>query len=334
MGFIAVQEQSQVAEARRRAAALAGRLGGNDTLVGNVSIIATELATNLVRHAQGGEVLVQPWKDAEGSGIELLALDKGRGMQDVAACFEDGYSTAGTPGNGLGAIRRLASFIDVWSRPGMGTALLVRVRIGPATAATPPPPSFIWGAVSQPAPGETLCGDAWSALYERARVAFIVVDGLGHGAFAAAAAEAAVRVFTERGLKDSPGAAMEAVHRGIASTRGAAASIAALRLDSPEMIYCGVGNISGAILANGAARRTVSLAGTLGHTMRRTREFSYPVPAGAVLVLHSDGLLTNWSLDPYPGLLARHPALIAGVLYRDFQRGRDDVTVLVARRTA
>lgn len=333
MGFIAVQEQSQVAEARRRSAALAGSLGGNETVVGNVSIIATELATNLVRHALGGKLLAQPWKDAEGAGIELLALDKGRGMEDVAACFADGYSTAGTPGTGLGAIRRLASFIDVWSRPGMGTALLVRVRIEPVAAPTPAP-TFIWGAVSQPAPGEALCGDAWSALYERTRVAFLVADGLGHGAFAAAAANAAVRVFSERGFRDSPAATMEAIHRGIAATRGAAASVAALRLDSPEMIYCGIGNISCAILANGATRRAVSLAGTLGHTMGRAREFSYPVPTGAVLVLHPDGLLTNWSLDPYPGLLARHPALIAGVMYRDFQRGRDDATVLVARRLA
>src|SRR5689334_4500639 len=117
MEAIAVNEQSQVAEARRRAAAAAGRLGGSEAMVGNVSIIATELATNLVRHARGGEVIVQPWNDAEGSGLEILALDKGRGMDDVAACFADGYSTGGTPGTGLGAIRRLASFIDIWSRP-------------------------------------------------------------------------------------------------------------------------------------------------------------------------------------------------------------------------
>jgi hypothetical protein len=50
--------------------------------------------------------------------------------------------------------------------------------------------------------------------------------------------------------------------------------------------------------------------------------------------MHSDGLLTNWSLDAYPGLLTRHPALIAGVMYRDFRRGRDDVTVLAVRRAA
>ena len=331
MMFIAVQEQSQVAEARRRAAAIASGLGGSESAVSNVSIITTELATNIVRHAQNGEVLVQPWKDAEGSGVEILALDKGRGMDDIAACFADGYSTAGTPGNGLGAIKRLASTIDVWSRPGMGTALLVRVRLG-AGAETPPP--FIWGAVTRSAPGEEQCGDAWSVVYERGRATFLVADGLGHGAFAAAAAQAAVRVFEDRAFKETLSGTMQAIHRGIASTRGAAGSIAALRADSNEMTYCGVGNIAGTILSEGGSRKTVSLAGTLGHTLSKTREFSYPMPPGAVLIMHSDGLLTSWNLDAYQGLLARHPALIAGVMYRDFLRGRDDAAVLVARRTA
>jgi anti-sigma regulatory factor (Ser/Thr protein kinase) len=331
MELIAVREQSQVAEARRRAAAIVTGLGGGDSAVSNVSIIMTELATNIVRHAQSGEVLVQSWNDAGGSGIEILALDKGRGMEDVAACFADGYSTAGTPGNGLGAIKRLASLIDVWSRPGMGTALLVRVRLGPGTAT---PSAFEWGAVSQPVQGEEQCGDAWSVVHDRGRAMLLVVDGLGHGPMAASAAQAATRVFEDRALMEPPAAAMQAIHRGIASTRGAAAAIASLRAHTPELVYCGVGNISGTILAEGQTRKLVSMAGTLGHTAARTREFTYPVPPGAVLILHSDGLLTNWTLDGHPGLLARHPALIAGVMYRDFLRGRDDATVLVARRTA
>jgi len=49
-----------------------------------------------------------------------------------------------------------------------------------------------------------------------------------------------------------------------------------------------------------------------------------------VLIQHTDGLGTHWDVDRYPGLLGRSPSLIAAVLYRDFNRGRDDVTVLVA----
>ena len=47
--------------------------------------------------------------------------------------------------------------------------------------------------------------------------------------------------------------------------------------------------------------------------------------------MHSDGLLSRWDLQLYPTLAQRHPSLIAAVLYRDYNRNRDDVTVLVAK---
>jgi hypothetical protein len=71
--------------------------------------------------------------------------------------------------------------------------------------------------------------------------------------------------------------------------------------------------------------------GTVGQGTLRVREFDYAWSPGSVLVMASDGLGTRWSLDDYPGLAARHPALVAAVLYRDHARGRDDVTVLAVR---
>jgi len=78
-------------------------------------------------------------------------------------------------------------------------------------------------------------------------------------------------------------------------------------------------------------RNTVSHGGIMGHTVRRTQLFTYPWPAGGLLVMLSDGIASQWSLDAYPGLRQRDPALIAGVIYRDFVRGRDDATVVVVR---
>jgi hypothetical protein len=65
--------------------------------------------------------------------------------------------------------------------------------------------------------------------------------------------------------------------------------------------------------------------------MRKVQEFAFPWPRGALLVMHSDGLGTQWDLGTYPGLTSRHPALIAAVLYRDYDRARDDVSVVVIR---
>ena len=47
--------------------------------------------------------------------------------------------------------------------------------------------------------------------------------------------------------------------------------------------------------------------------------------------MHSDGISARWSLDDYPGLVRRHPGVVAGLLYRDFQRESDDATVIVVR---
>ena len=76
----------------------------------------------------------------------------------------------------------------------------------------------------------------------------------------------------------------------------------------------------------------VSLNGTAGVEMRKITEFSYPWPENALLVLHSDGMVSHWNIDQYPGLYQRHPTVIASVLYRDHDRGRDDVTVVVAKQ--
>src|SRR3954452_5934562 len=101
MDRIPVRDPTDVATARRRIVGLALQLGYGETEAGRVAIVATELAQNLLRHGGGGEMLAGP--DANNrAALEVLALDKGPGMADIAACMRDGFSTGGTPGNGLG----------------------------------------------------------------------------------------------------------------------------------------------------------------------------------------------------------------------------------------
>jgi hypothetical protein len=99
-----------------------------------------------------------------------------------------------------------------------------------------------------------------------------------------------------------------------------------------KVTFAGVGNISARIYAGSQGRQNlVSLNGIAGHQCERIQEFSYSWPEDGLLVLHSDGLSTATGLESYPGLAARDPALIAGVLYRDFRRERDDATVVIAK---
>jgi serine/threonine protein phosphatase PrpC len=187
------------------------------------------------------------------------------------------------------------------------------------------------GAVCVPKPGEDTCGDAWSvAAGSPECLSVLVADGLGHGPGAADAARLAVRVF-EAHPGRTPGAHLSAIHEALRSTRGAGAAVASIDRRSGTVTFAGVGNVAGAIVARGRSRQLVSMNGTLGHKVHRINEFTYPWDDDALLVMHSDGLTSRWDLDRYPGLGERHPSLVAGVLFRDFQRVRDDVTVVAVR---
>lgn len=326
---LAVTESSQAGHARRTAAALAARLGFNEEAQGKVAIVVSEAAKNLVAHTKGvgGQILLRALHAGPHTGLEVLALDKGPGMADVDRCLRDGYSTAGTSGVGLGAMRRMSALFDIHSAPGVGTAVLAQLW-----ADKPPPASSMEvGVVCVPMPGEEVCGDSWAVDFKQGRFFVLVADGLGHGPEAARASRAAVVSFLEQGphaLVDL----MRAAHQEMRSTRGAAVALASV--EGARLHFAGVGNIAAAVVSPGDVQRLVSMNGTLGHQAHRMQQFSYAWSPGATLVMCSDGLATQWRLDPYPGLLARHPSLVAGVLYRDFARGRDDATVLVAREAS
>lgn len=327
--IIYVLEDSDVAECRRRAASLA-RSGGLDaTEAGQLSIIVTEAATNLVKHSKGGEILLRAVEQDGRMGVEMLALDKGRGMPDVEASMRDGYSTSGGPGTGLGAIRRLATDFDIYSQPGRGTALLARLWTpAPRTPRSHPP--FEVGVVSIRMRGEEVNGDA-CAVRQTARCCSIVLaDGLGHGALAADASLAAVRAFVEDPFLE-PAGLLERVHLALRGTRGAAAAIAQLDALDSRVRFAGLGNVAGVIIAPESSRHLVSHNGTAGVVVRKIQEFSYAWSPKALLVLQSDGISTHWAPEAYPGILNRDPSVIAGIIYRDFGRSRDDASVIVVR---
>jgi anti-sigma regulatory factor (Ser/Thr protein kinase) len=328
---IPITEESQVGEARRIAVALATELGFSETDCGKVAIVATEAAKNTVKHACEGELLLRSLKTVGGYSLEIVALDRGSGMANVGLCLRDGFSTAGTPGTGLGAIKRLSSFFDIHSMPQVGTALLARLESGKNRRESPSNGNYLEnGVIHLPKAGEQISGDAWAVENLVDKDLILVADGLGYGVLAAEASQEAVRVFQEN-VKLGPKAILEKAHPALKNTRGAAAAIAKIDRTRQTVCFAGVGNISGVIFTDTQTRSMVSYNGTVGHQMRKVEEFVYPWSQHSLLIMHSDGLATQWDLNRYPGLATRHPTLIAAVLYRDFKRIRDDVTVIVAK---
>jgi anti-sigma regulatory factor (Ser/Thr protein kinase) len=327
---IAITEQSQTWEARRAALALADRLGFQETERGKIGLVVVEAANNLVNHARSGVLLLRAIEQQSRRGIEILTLDQGPGMVNVDECLQDGFSTAGTLGNGLGAIRRLCDFFEIYSLPEKGTALLAILWSTPMSFRSDMPLEI--GAVCLPKGGEEISGDAWADRIDADRGLLLVADGLGHGPAAAVASSEAVRVFQDKRYR-SPHAIIEAAHGALRSTRGAVLAIAEINFDRMSVRFAGIGNIAGKIFSPTEHRNLVSNNGTVGHEVRKIQEFTYPWPANGLLIMHSDGLSTHWRLDSYPGLNLKHPSLIAGILYRDFNRERDDVTVLAIKGT-
>jgi anti-sigma regulatory factor (Ser/Thr protein kinase) len=326
-----VTEASQVAEGRRLVLWLASRLEFSEERAGQAALIASELGTNLAKHARGGELLVRPLSTADGdlAGIEVLSLDKGPGMPEMALARRDGYSTTGTLGHGLGAIQRQADQLDIYTHT-TGTAIAARIWRERPPADTGQS-RFEVGAVHVSHPTEEVCGDDWGWRQRNGRLTIFMADGLGHGLHAHDAATAAIRVFAKE-YEQTPRLLIGDVHAALRPTRGAAVAMLAVDIDRRTGAFAGLGNIGGQILhPSGARQNMVSHNGTAGHAAGRIQEFNYPIPPQATIVMFSDGLASHWDLAPYPGLLTKSPALIAGVLYRDHSRRRDDVTVVVAR---
>jgi anti-sigma regulatory factor (Ser/Thr protein kinase) len=316
---------SQVGEARRVAKGASERLGFDDEQAGRVAIVVTEAATNLVAHANGGELLILAQSQPNGQrSIDVLAVDRGPGMRNVAQNLVDGYSTAGTAGNGLGAIKRLSDDFDLYSQPDGGTVVMARVSAGKREQDS----GYLEAAyVCVPKPGEHVSGDAVAMRISGHRGRFMIADGLGHGPGAQEASSSATRIFFDN--DGDPREQLDLLHSALRSTRGAAVAIASI--EDGGLSYAGIGNIAGVILDGELSRSLVSHNGIVGHHCHRIQQFHYPWPPSGVLIMNSDGLVTNWRLSQYPGLLAKAPAVIAAVLYRDFSRRRDDVSVLVVK---
>lgn len=324
----AMGDATSVGEARRHAAVLSARAQLDEVQAGRVAIIVTELGNNLVRHASGGFLLLAVYEERR--EVEVLSIDRGPGIADVDRSLSDGFSTGGTPGTGLGAVRRLATDFHLHSAVPDGTIVVARVR-----AADAPPrrqgSAMAVAGLSVALAGELVCGDAWAVVLDGTAASVLVADGLGHGPDAAEAAQAAVDVFAAD-PHVAPRTLLAAMHARLRSTRGAAVTLMQLDSSTSTIRSSGAGNVAARIVSGDSDKTVLTQHGTVGLQMRSPDEQALQWPPHALLVVHSDGLESRWSPQRLMPLLRRDPMLAAALLLRDHSRGRDDATVVVIRR--
>jgi len=324
---------------RKAVQVMAERLQFPATRAGQLALAVTEAASNLHKHTEQGSLLLCVNRDGPQPGIDLVTIDAGPGLRDVSAAVRDGHSTAGTLGIGLGAIKRLADFSDLYSAAGRGTSLVARFRGGtlaggttrpdppePGAAARPPKPP--WAGLLRPITGETECGDAYGAVRAGGVVTAVLCDGLGHGPLAAAAAAEGVAAVLDD-PEGEPAALLGRVHRRMSGTRGGAVGI--VRIDGRLARFAGLGNVAASIVSDGKRRSMISIPGIAGQQARTIRQFEYETPPGAAVILHSDGISSRWQAAAMPGIAARDPLLIAAVLLAVAGVHRDDAGILVLK---
>lgn len=324
--WLAVEDRSAPGQVRRQVDTIAERLGFGEDRRGEIGVAATELATNLHLHAVAGTVAIRVRRAGPEAAVELVVVDAGPGIADLPSVMTDGFSTAGTLGVGLGAVRRIASRCDAFSVLGRGTVIVATFW----PAGTPTERAHVEG-ITRPITGETVCGDAWALRLDGDVTTVVLADGLGHGPLAATAAQRAIATFDGLAAPE-PGEALAQIDRALAGTRGAAVSVARIDAATGKASYAGIGNVAGWIDDGARRRPMVAFPGIVGQNRtKKIRQLDYEAPPGSLVVLHSDGLTTKWALADYPTVRRHDPLVIAACLLRDAGIRHDDASVVVTR---
>lgn len=341
---VPVHDSTRVRDARVAAEGAAALAGLDRNRTAAAALVATELATNLLKHAKGGQLLIEtvpppvlPAGQEATSVVQIAAIDHGPGMADVPAALRDGFSTASTLGAGLGACRRIADDFDLHSVPGRGSVALARIGTtrGRRHAAPPAPVAAAAraGGVNIPFAGAEFSGDAWAWVRAGQRTTLMLADGLGHGPDAARASSAAVEALRRSGHLP-PAEVLRYLDAELRPTRGAAVAVAQLDAETGRLSFSGIGNIGARLRTGEGWRPLLSRPGIVGaHRPTTIPEHHATWGPDCLLILHSDGLPSRWTPPADACLACYDPAVIASVTVRDASSSarpvRDDTAVAV-----
>lgn len=325
-----IDDQSRIAQCRRRVKAMARTLKFSEVDRERVGIAVTEAVTNVLRHAGRGRFLAQRMEGPQGPFLIVLVWDEGPGISNYSRCLEDGYSSAGGQGIGLGAMRRQSDAFEMYSKPKGGLVVSMTFwKRCKSTAELPESGAFRnLFASALPMPGEVESGDAWAVAEVSGVFKILLVDGLGHGTKAAKASSLALNCFKD--VAGDPGdSIVKSLNEAMRGSRGAVVAVAEIDPSAEQLRYTGIGNIFGRLLVDGITSQLTSTSGIVGYQMGKVQSFEYDWKKDSMVVLHSDGIGSKWSLSSYPGLGYCQSSTVAGTLLSDYRKYSDDSSIVV-----
>ena len=326
-----IDDRSLIAFIKREIHNLALQLGFTPHRAAETDIIVAELTSNLMKFANGGELLYRAHLNGGYNEIEIYCLDKGVGFDNVAKIMNDGYSSTNTLGHGLGSIKRLSNEFQIYSIKNWGCVQYVRICEKPEIQLPALKSGLNFTTIAVNYPGEKLCGDGYYIKQNSKGFQIFVGDGLGHGESANEAVESAIKVFRQS-LETNPTEILKDIHSKVKKTRGLVATIATVDYKSELWNICGIGNINTRIY-NGLENKTYTpYNGIIGHNIPRTLNNTIvPYKKHQIIIMHSDGLRTRWNLNDLNGVFKQSPGIIASAIYKENIRGTDDATILVGK---
>lgn len=324
------QNESTLVVLRSKLFAIAKRLNIPDLRREDILLVAAELATNNIKHA-GGRGMIQVWQQP-GPVLDIVSLDYGPGIVDIAQAEQDGFSTANTFGKGLGAIRRLSDESYFYSQPKgsgpmtkwSGTVFLARFHLGSDRKGSL---GDGIGLFSRSLSDTRYNGDRIYLQREDGRLRWLHLDGLGHGEEAqSATANLAAHVSHHADIESI----LDAVDRQLVPTRGAVAAICEIDTASNDLQMLGVGDMHARVCEKEEMQHIVFAPGILGREHRATSPFRLKLDKRSVVVTASDGIRRNWDAGNFVGLFNQHPQLIAYTLGNIMGRVSDDQSICVS----
>lgn len=324
---IIVYDEASLTMVRDKIKEVATEGGVGTEIIHRAALVGTELGRNHLRHARAGRIAVRALCRGEHRGLELVAVDRGPGLLDVAAAIDASPRTEGTLGVGIGSIRRLSSEVDFDVRAGEGTHVRARLfeRASPRRREV--------GIYARPFAGEKVSGDHARVHRVGDALVLAVSDGLGHGPLAREASALAMQVFDER-PGDPASRILEECHRRLGATRGVVMGICRVAEDAGMLEVSCIGNVEVQLCAPRTVRRFGGSSAVVGGRRGapvRVRSELVPIREGELVIITTDGISSRLSVEQDLALLRTHPIVVAQRIMERFGRTNDDSLVLVAR---
>src|ERR1051325_2632046 len=324
-----IASPADMSRIRIAAREVASKAGFSVTDCEEIVLVVSELVSNLIQHANGGMIRIEPVEAHGRTGIRIETEDHGPGIVDVEQALTDGYSTAGSLGIGLGTVNRLMDELEFYEQPKSGLRIVCHRWLRPLTGG-PGAKGMIFGVATRACRFGLDNGDAFIVKQWEGHALAGVIDGLGHGVFAQRASHAARR-YLEQHFDQSLESLFRGVERACKATRGVVMALARFDLPNQKLTVANVGNVEVRLIGSAEKFSPVVRRGVLGMNAPRPVCSEHRWTRSDLLIMHSDGLQGHWKWTDFSELHHQEPAVIASRLLAALGKIEDDATLIVAR---